>query len=77
MVPGSIPGTVEIFNKEFIPGTRSHGGAEPQSLVSVPDILGLNPKSLRSAYEVKACVLLIAIHLSDECVKPGGLLGDF
>ena len=30
--------------------------------VSVPNTPGLNPKSLRSAYDVKACVLLIAIR---------------
>ena len=29
------------------------GGTEPQSLVSVPNILRINPNSLRSAYEVK------------------------
>ena len=32
----------------------------------------LSPKSLRSAYGVKACVMLITIHLSDGDVKPGG-----
>ena len=30
-----------------------------------------------TAYDVKACVLLIQIRLSDGDVKPGGLLGAF
>ena len=47
------------------PGTRRCGGAEPQSLVSVSNIRGLNPKSLLSAYDVKAYVLLTAIIPSD------------
>ena len=38
-----------VFNKEFVPETRIDGGAESQSLVSVPNIPGLNHKSLRSA----------------------------
>ena len=33
---------------------------------------GLNPKSLRSVYDVKGYVLLTAIHSSDVNVKPGG-----
>ena len=37
-VSGSIPGRVEIFNKRFLPVTRRDGEAEPQSLVSVPNI---------------------------------------
>ena len=35
-------------------GNRRGGGAEHQSLVSVPNIPGLNPKLLRSAYDMKA-----------------------
>ena len=34
---------------------------EPQTLVSVPNILGLNPKSLLSVSDVKLYVLLIAM----------------
>ena len=49
-----------FFNKRFLSGTKKDGGAESQSLISAPTILGLNPKSLRSAYHVKAYVLLIA-----------------
>ena len=51
------------------------GGAEPQSLVSVPNIRGLNPKPLRSAYDVKAYVLLKTFHPTDGDVKPDGPLG--
>ena len=47
--------------------TRRDGGAELQS---VPKITGFNLKSLRSAYDVKAFVLLIAIRPSDMDVKP-------
>ena len=43
-----------------------------QKLISVPNKIGLNPKSLRSAYVTKANVQLIAIHRSDGDVKPGG-----
>lgn len=55
--------------------TRTDGGGEPQSLV--PNTRGLNPKFLRSAYDVKAYLLLIAIRLSDGDVKSGGLLCAF
>ena len=74
-VSGSTLGRVGVFKKEFLLGTRTEGGTEPQQLVSVPNIIGLNPKYLRSAYDVKAYVLLIAIRTSD--VKPGGPLGAF
>ena len=37
------------------------GEADPQSLVSVPNIPGLHPKSLCSAYEVKAYVRVLLI----------------
>ena len=53
------------------------GGIESQLLVSVPNTPGLNPKSLRSAYEVKAYVLLIAIRPKDGDVKPDGPRGAF
>ena len=65
------------FNKEFLPETKKHGGAEPQSLVSDPNIPGLHSKSLHNAYDVKPCVLIVAIHLSVGDVKPGGPLGAF
>ena len=60
-----------------LPGIRSDDGAEIQSLVSIQNITELNPKYLRSAYDVKAFVLLTAIHPSDGDVKPGGHLGAF
>ena len=43
----------------------------------VPDIPGLNPKSLCSAYDVTAYVLLKAIRPSEGDVKSGDLLGVF
>ena len=43
----------------------------------VPNISGLNPKSLLKVYDMKAYVLLIAIRPSVEHVKPGGSLGAF
>jgi hypothetical protein len=46
-------------------------------LVSVLNTPGLNLKSLCCAYDVKAYVLLIAIHPSDGDVKPGGPLSAF
>ena len=63
---------------KFLTGTgiRRNGNAELQSLVSVPNIPGLNTKYLRCAL-VKVCVLLIAICLSDGHVKHGGTLGAF
>jgi hypothetical protein len=48
------------------------GGTETQSLISVPNIIGLNPKSFHSEYDVKAYVSLILIRLLDRDVKPGG-----
>ena len=44
---------------------RRDDGTEPEFLVSVPNILGLNPKSLYSAYDVKAYVILIVIRPLD------------
>ena len=38
---------------------------------------GLNPKYLRSAYDMNAYVLVIAIRPSDGDVKPGAPLGSF
>ena len=61
----------------FLLGSRRDGGAESQSLISVPNTPGLNPKSLRNAYDVKAYELLIAIHQTDGDVKPDEPLGAF
>ena len=69
-VSGSIPGRVGIFNKL--------GGMlelQAQSLLSVPNIPGLNPNSLHTSYDVKANVLLIVIRPPYRNVKPSGLLG--
>ena len=49
VVSGSISGSVRIFNKKICRWIRIDGGAELQSLVSVPNIPGLSPKSPRSA----------------------------
>ena len=57
---------VGIFNKKSLPKTRRDNGAEHQSLVSVPNVSGLNSKSLPSTYDGKT-----VIHLSDGDVKPG------
>ena len=46
-----------------------------QSLVTVPNIPGLNLNYLCSAYYVKAYILLITIHPSDGYLKPGCFLG--
>ena len=62
---GFDPGRVGIFNKEFLPETRRDGGTQPQSLVSVPNIPELNSKSPRSACDMEAYVLLVAIRPSD------------
>ena len=48
--------------------------AELLPLVSVPNIPGLNPKSLRSANALRAYILLIVIRPSDGDVKPSGPL---
>ena len=53
------------------------GGAETQSIFSVPDIPGLNLKTLPKAYDVKAYVSLIAICPSDGDAKPGGPFDAF
>ena len=66
-----------MFNEKVSSRTRRDGRTEPQSLVSAPNIPGLNSKSLSSVYDVKACVLLIAICPSDGIVKPGGPLDTF
>ena len=39
-VSGSIPGSVGIFNKDFLPETKRDDGAEPQSLVLFQIYLG-------------------------------------
>ena len=46
---------------QFLISFRRNGVAETQPLVSFPNIPGLSPKSLRSAFVVKATVLSIAI----------------
>ena len=51
--------------------------AKSQSLVSVPNIPGLNPKSLRSVFDVKANTQLEAILPLDGDVKTGGPLITF
>ena len=43
----------------------------------MPNIRELNPKSLRSVYDVKAYVLFIEILRSDGDIKPDGPLGAF
>ena len=53
------------------------GGAETRWLVSVLNILALNPKSFRSASDVKEYVQLVAISPSDGDVKPSGPLGAY
>ena len=60
----SIPRWVEILIKN-LPGTRRDGGAETQSLVSLRNIPGLNPKSLRNKYDVNTYVLLMLIRPSN------------
>ena len=64
---------------KFSPETaiRKDGGAQPQSLISVPNISRLNLKSLRGVYVLKAYVLFIAICLLVRNVKLGGSLGAF
>ena len=61
-------------NFKFIPRTkiRRNGGAVTQSLVSVQNILGINPKSFRNAF-----ILKIAIRLSGGDVEPSGPLDAF
>ena len=56
---GSNPVRIEILIKVFVPGTTKDSEAEPQPTVSVPNIFGLNPKSLRSTNDVKEYVMLI------------------
>ena len=66
-------------NSEFLLGNgiRRDGGAEPQLLVSTPNIPGLNPKSFHSEHVVKIYVLTIVIHPLDGNVRPGSPLGAF
>ena len=70
-ISGSVRGRAKIFNKKrFLSGTGGGGGgAEPQSLIYVPNLSGFNPKTCHRAYDVKAYVLLIAIRLLDGDVK--------
>ena len=49
-VSGSIPGRVEILIKRFLPVARRDGVAEPQSLVFLPNIPGLNHIMWRNLY---------------------------
>ena len=62
---------------KYLPGTglKGENEAEPQFLLK--SISGLNLISFRSAFVVKACVVLIAIRKADGDVKPGGPLDDF
>ena len=60
----SFSGRVGIFNYSLGLELGMMVLAEPQSLVSVPNINGLNPKSLQG-FDVKAYVLLISIRLLD------------
>ena len=60
-VSSSIPGGIGIFNKLFLSSTRRDGGVEFEILISVPNIPVLNPKFIRSEYEVKAYVGLMLI----------------
>ena len=79
-VSASLLGRVGIFNnlkERFLLGNRKEDGAELQSPVYIPNIPGLNPKSLLSAYEVKAYVILSVIHLLDGDVRPGSPLDAF
>ena len=50
------------------------GGAEHQSLVSLQNVPGMNPKSLHSTFVVKANVLLTVFRPSDGnailCILP-------
>ena len=48
-----------------------------KSLVSVPNIPGINPRSLHNAFNVKAYIWLKAICPSDGDIKPSGPLGAF
>ena len=73
----SIPDKVEIFYLRFLHGTKREGGTESESLVSVPNIPGLNPKSLCSPCDMKVYVQFLVIHLSDGEVKPDALLAAF
>ena len=45
--PGFDPGNFKIFPRT---GMRLVGESQPQSIVFVPNISGLNPRSLRSAF---------------------------
>ena len=56
-VAGSIPGSVGNVNKKgFLLETRMDAEEGPQSLVSVPNTPGSNPKPLLCAHDVKADV---------------------
>ena len=52
-------------------------GAENQSLVPVPKVPGLIPKSLLSACSVKIYVLLIVIRKSYGDFEPSSFAGAF
>ena len=57
-------------NFYLIPGNN---GIEAQSLVTVPNITGFNPKSLHITYLMRIDLLLIAIRLSNGYVASGGV----
>ena len=62
-------GRVEIFNKEFLPETRRDGGAEPQSLVSIPNTSEINPNYLPSGCDLKVCVVWTAIRPTEGTLR--------
>ena len=70
--PRVDPDRLGVLNKIILIGTKRYGAKEPQLLVSVSSIPGLNPQSLRSTNDVKTCILLIAIRRLGEDVKPCG-----
>ena len=76
----SIQGRVGNFNKKVLfLETRRDVGAEPQSLVSAPNIHWSNPRSLHSAEDVKAYVglLLLVIRPFYRDIKTRGPLVVF
>ncbi|KAJ4441506.1 hypothetical protein ANN_11362 [Periplaneta americana] len=69
--PGSVPGGV----RNFYLGARRDASAQLLITRLCTNMPGLNPKSLRSAYEEKAWSLLIVIRLLDGDIKSGSPLG--
>ena len=56
-------------------GLVGKGEEEFQSLISAPKYTCVRSLIIRSAFVVKAYLMLIAVRQSDGNVKPGGLLG--